>query len=89
MKKTMTIALAFASLMAGNAAKKAIVVDNTQTIKKEITSEPKRRKKNQAKPVLEPTFPDFDSIYTAQPNPIWMPTRSQRIKNKLNRKYYS
>lgn len=30
-------------------------------------------------------FIEIESVYT---NPIFMPTRSQRIKNKLHRKWY-
>lgn len=90
MKKTTTIAMAFAALMAGQAGKKALAgpIENQKVQKESMVSTEKRRK-GQKKSVLEPgPIPDINPLFPAFTSPIFFPTHSQKIKNKLNRKYY-
>lgn len=91
MKKGITVAMAFASLMLAKNAKAIQTETQDKTpIKKEIKGTTNARRRKGEKPfTLEPTPPMLNDIGVLSYNsPFFNPTRSQRIKNKLNRKYY-
>lgn len=90
MKKRQTIAMAFSALALMSASQKATAKAEIQSDKKVFIVNKTVTKKE--KKVFKEPKPfdglDNDIVFPAYTEPFFNPTRSQRVKNKLNRKYY-
>jgi len=85
------IILAATALFAGLTTTQGTVhvVDNAgKEIKKETPVKRGQDTRKTSRPTLEPDFPTLTPYIPPHTSPFFNPTRSMRVKNKINRKRY-